>query len=256
MNEINPYQPPPPVTAQAPAAGFNADGRTLDAGHGWTWIASAFALFMKQPAMWVLLFIIYFVCCAMLGMLPFLGGLANMLLLPVFGAGFMSACRTADNNEEIAVEQLFAGFKNKTSDLMLVGLFACVPLLVVMAGLMLAGGAGIFAAMLGGSTHALMALGMTFVLVVCVALLISLPVYMALWFAAPLVIFHGLRPAAALKASFSGCLKNLIAFTLYGIILIVLFMAAAIPFGLGLIVMVPVALISVYTAYREIFFSA
>ena len=34
-----------------------------------------------------------------------------------------------------------------------------------------------------------------------------------------------------------------------------LFMAAAIPFGLGLIVMVPVALISVYTAYREIFFS-
>jgi len=35
----------------------------------------------------------------------------------------------------------------------------------------------------------------------------------------------------------------------------VLFVAAAIPFLLGLLVMVPVAMISCYTAYREIFFS-
>ena len=86
--------------------------------------------------------------------------------------------------------------------------------------------------------------------------LVSLPVYMALWFAAPLVLFDGVAPGAALKASFSACLKNVIAFTLYAIVLVVLFIVATIPFGLGLIVVVPVALISVYTAYREIFFDA
>ena len=73
---------------------------------------------------------------------------------------------------------------------------------------------------------------------------------------APLVLFDGIAPGAALKASFSACLKNVIAFTLYAIVLVVLFIVATIPFGLGLIVVVPVALISVYTAYREIFFDA
>ena len=72
-------------------------------------------------------------------------------------------------------------------------------------------------------------------------------------FAAPLVVFDGLKPGAALKASFSVSLKNWAAFTLYGLVLIALFVAAAIPFLLGLLVMAPVAMISVYTAYRDIF---
>lgn len=257
MSEMNPYQPPVATAAAGTAAGnnFNADGRTLDAGHGWTWIASAFALFMKQPGMWVLLFIIYFVSCALLGMVPFLGGFANLLLLPVFGAGFMRACRVLDDGGEIAVEHLFFGFKNKTSDLMVVGAFACLPLAVIIVGLLIAGGAGVFAALFGG-TAALATLGVSVALVMLAGLIVSVPVYMALWFAAPLVLFDGLAPGAALKASFSASLKNVIAFLLYAIVLVVLFVVATIPFGLGLLVVVPVALISVYTAYREIFFDA
>lgn len=254
MSENNPYQAPVAATPAAPAAGFNAEGKSLDAGRGWAWIASAFALFMKQPAMWVLLFIIYFVCVVLLGMVPLLGGIANMLLFPVFAAGFMLACRAADNGEEVAVEQLFAGFKNKTGDLMLIGVFACVPMVVIIVAMLVAGGAGVFAALSGG-VYAVAAMGVTFILLMVLALFVSVPVYMALWFAAPLVIFHGLKPGAALKTSFSVCLKNLIAFTLYGIILIVLFVVATIPLGLGLLVMVPVTYISIYTAYREIFFN-
>ncbi len=253
MSEMNPYQPP--VSVENAAGGFDANGRLLDAGHGWGWIASAFALFMKWPLMWVLLFIVYFVCNVALSMIPLLGGIATMLLFPVFGAGFMQACRSAEDGEEISVAQLFSGFKSHTNDLMLVGLFACLPLVIVLAGLLVAGGAGIFGALFGGGTQALLALGVTFLLVLLLALVVSVPVYMALWFAAPLVMFDGLKPAAALKASFSASLKNWAAFTLYGLILIVLFVAAAIPFLLGLLVMVPVAMISCYTAYREIFFS-
>jgi hypothetical protein len=255
MSEMNPYQPPVSETAAGASSGsFNANGRTLDAGHGWSWISAAFALFMKQPGMWVLLFIIYFVCCALLGMIPFLGGFANLLLLPIFGAGFMRACRALEENEDISVEHLFFGFKNKTSDLMVVGGFACLPLVVIIVGLLFAGGAGIFAALFGGKL-AMATLGVSVVLVMLAGLAVSIPVYMALWFAAPLVLFDGLAPGAALKTSFSACLKNVIAFTLYAIVLVVLFIVATIPFGLGLIVAVPVSLISVYTAYREIFFN-
>lgn len=256
MSEMNPYQPPVPAAEPAAAAGsFNARGRGLDASHGWTWIASAFTLFMKQPGMWVLLFIIYFVCCALLSVIPILGGFANLLLLPVFGAGFMRACQVLEDGGEIGVEHLFHGFKNKTSNLMVIGVFACMPLAVVIVGLLLAGGAGIFAALFSG-TAALATLGVSVALAMLAGLIISVPVYMALWFAAPLALFNGLAPGAALMASFSACLKNIIAFTLYAIILLVLFMVAAVPIGLGLIVAVPVGLISVYTAYREIFFDA
>ena len=83
MSEMNPYQPPAPVAepvaAAANAGHFNTSGRTLDASHGWNWISSAFTLFMKQPGMWILLFIIYFVCCALLSAIPILGGFANLL---------------------------------------------------------------------------------------------------------------------------------------------------------------------------------
>ena len=177
------------------------------------------------------------------------------LLLPVFGAGFMRACHVLNDGGEIGVEQLFYGFKNKTSNLMVIGVFACLPLAVVIVGMLMAGGAGIFAALFSG-TAALATLGVSVALAMLAGLVVSVPVYMALWFAPPLALFDGLAPGAALRASFSACLKNVIAFTLYAIILLVLFMVAAIPFGLGLIVVVPVALISVYTAYREIFFDA
>ena len=251
MSEMNPYQPPAPMTPVE--VDFDASGRRVDAGHGWSWITAAFALFKQQPLLWVLLFIVYFVCNMLLGMVPLLGGIATMLLLPVFGAGFMQACRSAEDGGEISVAQLFSGFKSHTNDLMLLGLFACLPLAIVLAGLLLAGGAGIFGALIGGSTQALLALGVMFLLVLLLALVVSVPVYMALWFAAPLVVFDGLKPGAALKASFSVSLKNWAAFTLYGLVLIALFVAAAIPFLLGLLVMAPVAMISVYTAYRDIF---
>jgi uncharacterized membrane protein len=256
MSENNPYQPPVPATATVAGAGnFDAGGRTVDAGHAWTWITSAFSMFMKQPGMWVLLFIIYFACCVLLGMVPILGGFANLLLLPVFGAGFMQACRVLDEGGEVAVEHLFFGFKNKTGDLMFIGAFACAPLVVVIVGMLIAGGAGIFAALFSG-TAALATLGVSVALAMLAGMIVSVPVYMALWFAAPLVLFDGVAPGAALKASFSACLKNVIAFTLYAIVLAVLFVAGSIPFGLGLIVVLPVTLISVYTAYREIFFGA
>jgi uncharacterized membrane protein len=209
---------------------------------------------MKQPGMWVLLFIVYLVCFVLLGLIPLLGGIANMLLYPVFAAGFMLTCQALDKGEEIGIEHLFAGFKNKTSDLMVVGLLALVgTLIVVVPAALIAGGAGVFAAMTGG-TAAIMAMGVTMVVVALAVMAVTIPIYMALWFAAPLVIFHGLKPGDALKASFFACLKNVIPFLLYSIVLLVLFVLAAIPFGLGFLVLVPVLFASVYTSYREIFF--
>jgi uncharacterized membrane protein len=77
---------------------------------------------------------------------------------------------------------------------------------------------------------------------------------MALWFAPALVVLRELPPIQALKQSFRGCLKNIVPFLVYGLVAMVLTVLAAIPFGLGLLVMMPVIMASVYVAYGEIFF--
>ncbi len=259
MSEMNPYQPPASRadTAAAAATGdFNAGGRAVDAGRGWEWIASGFALFKKQPGTWILILIVLLVCSILLSLVPLIGGLANMLLLQVFMGGVMLGCRALESNESLEVGHLFAGFKQNTSDLVVLGVLALVAWVIIAIPAVLIMGGGSFMAMMHGNVAGLIALGLTFVLAILVVLALSVPLYMALWFAPSLIVFHNLKPVDAMKMSFFACLKNVVPFLVYGVILLVLSLVAAIPFGLGYLVLVPVIMASVYTAYRDIFFAA
>ena len=63
------------------------------------------------------------------------------------------------------------------------------------------------------------------------------------------------KPSAeAMKNSFVACLKNVVPFLLYSVILLLLSFVASIPFGLGWLVLGPVIAASLYTSYRDIFF--
>jgi uncharacterized membrane protein len=141
---------------------------------------------------------------------------------------------------------------------MVLGLLTLAAWVVVMIPVVLIMGGGSFMAMMRGHDAAAMGiatLGLSFLLAMLVALALSIPIYMALWFAPALVVFHDLAPVDAMKASFAACLKNLVPFLLYSVVLLVLCMIAAIPFGLGFLVLAPVILASIYTAYRDIFFA-
>jgi uncharacterized membrane protein len=65
-----------------------------------------------------------------------------------------------------------------------------------------------------------------------------------------------MKPVDAMKASFAGCLKNIVPFLLYGVVMLVLCFVAAIPLGLGFLVLGPVAVASMYKGYRDIFAAA
>ena len=93
-------------------------------------------------------------------------------------------------------------------------------------------------------------------LAVLIALALMLPLYMAMWFAPALVVFHELGAVDAMKASFAGCLKNVVPFVLYGLVGLVLGIVASIPFGLGWLVLGPVAIASVYVGYRDIYLAS
>ena len=262
MSDMNPYQPPQSgagSAASSAAGDFIAGGRAVDAGRGWEWIASGFALFKKQPGNWILLLIVLLVCSILISAVPIIGALASMLLLQVFLGGVMLGCRALDGGGSLEVGHAFAGFKQNTSNLVVLGLLALVAWVVVFIPAILIMGGGGFMAMMRGHDAAMMGfatLGFSFLLAMLVVLALSVPVYMALWFAPSLVVFHNLAPVEAMKMSFTACLKNMIPFLVYGVILLGLGVVAAIPFGLGFLVLAPVILASIYTAYRDIFFAA
>jgi uncharacterized membrane protein len=89
-----------------------------------------------------------------------------------------------------------------------------------------------------------------------ISLALFVPISMATWFAPALVMLQDQSAPRAIGESFRGCLKNVVPFLIYGLIIFALSMIASIPFGLGWLVLMPVVLCSVYAAYRDIFFSA
>jgi uncharacterized membrane protein len=105
-----------------------------------------------------------------------------------------------------------------------------------------------------GSAARVAAAGMSMLLAVLIGLALAIPVYMAIWFAPTLVTLNDFEPIQALKTSFSACLKNIVPYLLYGVILFALAIVASIPLGLGWLVLGPVLAISIYTAYRDIFY--
>ena len=257
MSEMNPYEP---VRTSVPtpgdsAGGFSAAARSVEGGRGWSWIAAGWDLFKAQPGMWILLMIVYLVFVILVSLVPFLGPLINMLIYPVIAAGMMIGCRAVENGQPLEVAHLFAGFRQNTSNLLMLGLLTIVGWIVILVPVMLVmGGSALLTGM--SSPAALGAAGSSFLIAVLLIIALSVPLYMALWFAPALVVFHALTPTDALKTSFFACLRNIVPFLLYGVILVFFSIAATIPAALGWLVLGPVIIASIYMGYRDIFYNA
>jgi len=91
------------------------------------------------------------------------------------------------------------------------------------------------------------------VMPILIAMLFIVPILMAYWYAPILVGLNNLTATEAMKLSFLACLKNMLPFLLYGLIFMLLLVAAIIPFGLGLLIAVPVMMTSLYASYVDVF---
>ena len=258
MSTPNPYAAPRAPVADAAAAvprNFVPAGRAVPAARGWAWIAQAWELFRRQPLMWILFAVIGIMIFVALHFFPIVGQLVLALLAPVFTGGVMMGCRDLEQGGELQVSHVFAGFRERFGNLLLVGVISLALSFVIALVAVLVTGASM-GALFGAGTDpaAVAAASVTILLTVLIMLALLLPVSMAMWFAPALVVFHEQGPAVAMKNSFLACLKNIMPFLLYGVILLLLAMAASIPFGLGWLVLGPVTVASLYTGYRDVFF--
>lgn len=258
-DEKNPYEAPQsdlisPETAGGEMSLHDPERRGI--GDGWHWIAEGFDLFKQAPGPWIGMFIVFFIILMVMGFIPFIGSIAGMVLSPVFMAGFMLGCRSLDQGDGMAFDHLFAGFKNNTAQLVLIGVIYIVLCIIAMVPMLIFSG-GFFMEIMANADNPnytpSAAAGGGFAIGILITLAIYVPVIMAYWFAPALVSLHNQTAMDAMKMSFKGCLRNVLPFLWYGIIAIVLYIVAALPLLLGLIVLIPVLIASMYASYRSIF---
>lgn len=227
--------------------------RTVDMGQGVVWIKQGWQLFSRDPGTWLAIGLSLFLIYVILGVIPVVGSLAAVLFSPVFTAGMLLACRALDNGGSVRFDHLFAGFSGPVGPLVMVGVYCLCGVLLM--GLMVAivgGGSALAGVILGRGAGGVIAAG-GILMSLLLSMVLSVPLTMAVWFAPALVLFRGEVPVDALKQSFIACLKNTLPFLLYGLLLFILFFLALLPLGLGLIVLMPVIVASIYAAYVDIF---
>jgi uncharacterized membrane protein len=165
----------------------------------------------------------------------------------------MVGCKALDSGEDLELGHLFAGFRSRTGALIGVGALYLAATIAVALVVGLVMGVGMTAMLGGGDPQDVAAMGMTFLLAMLIMLALLLPAVMAVWLAAPLVVFHDHGAIDAMKGSFMGCLKNVLPFLLYGAVMLVLMIIASVPLGLGWLILGPVLAASIYASYRDIY---
>ncbi len=229
--------------------------RSVAAGRGWEWVVEGFRIFRKQPLTWITLVVVMAMIWIAAMMVPVIGPLAINLVSPVFFAGLMLACRSTDQDEEPEFSQLFAAFKTHASPLVTIGgVYLAGNIIAVGIVFGVAGGTALPALM--GKTADLEAMRVALrglLLGMAVGMAVFIPVLMAVWFAPLLIVFHNTPPVEALKMSYTACWRNSLPLLIYGVATLVLLFLASIPLMLGLIVLLPVLVCSIYASYRDMF---
>jgi uncharacterized membrane protein len=239
------------------APAFSGDSREVEAGASFQWLHQAWAMFMVAPLIWVVMAAIFTMIGLMLLIVPFVGKLAVNLLLPVFGAGLLTACQRVADGGEPRIGDLFAAFQAKNvSDLLVVGLcYMGGMLIIVFVGALIGSGSLLGGLAMGHGLGLGFALG-GFLVSFLVGIVLLVPLAMAMWFAPALVLFKQMPAKAAMQASFGACLRNWQALLIYGVITLILMFFAALPLGLGFLVLGPILVGTLYAAYRDIFVGA
>lgn len=245
----------------------------LPANTGWLWVKEGFALFRKQPAEISTLFLAYMFLMLAIGIVPLLGQILPMVLVPVFSMAFMQACVQIEQGQKVFPNLLLTGFRSPSfrSLLKLGGLYLVAAVLAVAASALVDG--GVFWQVMSGDkeldAETIRQSNMSAAMMFSAA--VYLPAAMAFWYAAPLIMWQKMGVGKAVFYSFFAVKRSGKAFIVYGLawLLIGVLMPAVVSsllamlFGKAFIVMVvllPLSLMltvvmycSFYPTYTHVF---
>lgn len=240
--------------------------RSVAASRGWRWLGEGFALFQKNPAMWLMIIVGLFAAFKLILLIPIIG-IAAILLMPIILVGLMEGCRALDLGRELKPAYLLSGFTRNTAALAMLGaLYLAGNLLIVLLITML-GGEALMEVLKFTSAQKVTPENVPVIreavskatVAVLVGWLLSIPLLMAFWFSPLLVYLHDMKIPQALLVSLKACLQNMMPFLVYGGVLFFALMIvtpislATKIFDLGMWLLAPWVIPSIYTSYKDIF---
>ncbi len=242
--------------------------------HGARWLAAGWRMFRAAPLGWLLLVFAYLMATMVMSVFPLLGPAAVSLLVPAFSVGFMAASRASARRQAVELPMLFAGFRERLPQQLVLGCVYSAGFFAALAGSALLDD-GVLLAVLFSAQRAPGegGAGDSLYLGALATAVLYVPTLMMLWFAPVLVAWHAVHPAKALFYSLVAFWLNRLAFIAYALALgLVLFvamgsvilLAALLPgeapaldprslvFPMALVVL-PTLFASYYASYRDVF---
>ncbi|MEI7457433.1 MAG: BPSS1780 family membrane protein [Nitrosomonadales bacterium] len=236
--------------------------RKLNAARGWIWVKQGYQLIMRNPLLSIALALVGASMLFFAILIPLIGPLLAVLLMPLLMAGYMRVCRALEEAEEVEFAQLFAGLKKQPSRLIALGGYTLLGLLIASMVMMVVGGEALNKLLQSFQSandpellvNAMSTAGSGVVLGLMLGFALVCLLMMAFQYAPMLVFFSNVPPLVALRVSLAGFLRNLIPYTVYSLIIQAIGLVLSIlPFGVGMIVFIPLCFTSLYVSYRNIF---
>jgi uncharacterized membrane protein len=218
------------------------------------WIAEAFVMFRAQPLAWISLTSGWLLASLLMFLVPVVGAPLMSIAQPGFFAGFVLACRDQEMGRPVTTSHLLAGFRLNGKPLIQIG---SVSLLAESAVAFVIGLLGFFDALKGidqnSSIEALSAAISSVGGLWIAALAAMFLIKGVLWFTAALMAHEPMSASHAIRWSFFALVANFIPLAGFGVLMMGLFFAALVPWGLGLLVFMPVYAICHYTSFKSVF---
>lgn len=193
----------------------------VPAGQGVQWVKQGMRTFWRQPLALSGLFFMFMAAMSLLSMVPLLGNILALVILPGATLGLMAATKEALTGKfpmPVLLVSAFRAGKQQLQAMLLLGAIYAAGFLLVLGISALADG-GKFAQLylVGGAMSVELLQAPDFQLAVLLSMALYLPLSLLVWHAPALVHWHGVQPVKSLFFSLVACLRNFWAFTLFGL---------------------------------------
>lgn len=194
----------------------------LPASEGARWVKKGIRTFFRQPLALSGLFFMFMAAVSVLAVIPVLGSLLAMVLLPAFTLGLMAATREATLGKfpmpAVMASAFRAGTARARAMLTLGAIYAAGVLLVLGATALADGGQFAKLYLVGGKISEEIALDPKFQMAMWIALILYTPLSVLFWHAPALVHWHHMPAVKSLFVSGVVCLRNFRAFLVFGLV--------------------------------------
>lgn len=236
-----------------------SEPRAGRAGWGIGWITNAFAMFKDQFLLWVGIGVVYLIIMAVTSAIPIINFVFSIITF-VFIGGIIKGADAQATGKELRFDHLFSAFSTHLLPLIVLFLLYIVTIIIafIPIGIIFVvvahgmGGIGsadsmMAAEQIGNGSVIAMLLSLLF------AMILFFFLFMMVWFAPALIVLHNIAPIKAMQMSVKGCLKNILPLFIFFLVgPIIALLGLVFTLGLGILVLVPIGMITYYTSYRDV----